>query len=549
SPVQLWNQMGCQFQMNHQSYINQQIPESYPQQFHIPLTSFMPANNLRPMNPPSFPILRPPNENVNCSQYISLNRYPLAYAPQNNNVPSASTVYPQALFPTYLIPTHYPMPSVPSTVANQPKIPQEPPVTHPDLKEQIQSHQTQDTKIDEGTVATSQPTIAQSVQQSNLCAPIISSRKKRRQKKKSPYPLNSILHKSEKVSTQSITSATTMSSISSTIITTENRAIESSTTNTVKSSVKSKNKIKKQTEIPQQSPVILAASSNIQTDKSDNQISTMNEEISKTSLKSQQTLSNTTTIINDEKPLVSPKKRFHYDLQELLLIRDRSGPFSVPQRLIGLDIVINRCDNNNNNTNDSFTNTNSQKRVNRSCLQKSLGTNRQSLKHDQNNPRLTSDLSHKIENHVSTKADFSNQVAKPYIPVDQNKIEADNRFLCDVTSIVNKLTPQTYDQLQKQLAALDFDCYEKLEGMIMILHSKKHVDIIDKDGSSKKYTLRPLLMICCKKEFVNFDIQEIEYEKRKLELEAITDEKKHQEQAETLEDLIKARRRKLGNIV
>ncbi|CAF4591242.1 unnamed protein product [Rotaria sp. Silwood2] len=353
---------------------------------------------LSEQNPPSFPILRPPNENVNCSQYISLNRYPLAYAPQNNNVPSASTVYPQALFPTYLIPTHYPMPSVPSTVANQPKIPQEPPVTHPDLKEQIQSHQTQDTKIDEGTVATSQPTIAQSVQQSNLCAPIISSRKKRRQKKKSPYPLNSILHKSEKVSTQSITSATTMSSISSTIITTENRAIESSTTNTVKSSVKSKNKIKKQTEIPQQSPVILAASSNIQTDKSDNQISAMNEEISKTSLKSQQTLSSTTTIINDGKP----KKHFHYDRQELLLIRDSSGPFSAPQRLVGLDIFINRCDdnnnNNNNNTSDSCTNTNSQKRVNRSCLQKSLGTNRQSLKHDQNNRRLTSNLSHKIEN-------------------------------------------------------------------------------------------------------------------------------------------------------
>ncbi|CAF4591227.1 unnamed protein product, partial [Rotaria sp. Silwood2] len=104
--------------------------------------------------------------------------------------------------------------------------------------------------------------------------------------------------------------------------------------------------------------------------------------------------------------------------------------------------------------------------------QKSLGTNRQSLKHDQNNRRLTSNLSHKIENHVSTKSDFSNQITKPYIPVDQNKIDADNRFLCDVTSIVNKLTPQTYDQLQKQPAALDFDCYEKLEGMIMILHSK-----------------------------------------------------------------------------
>ncbi|CAF5077605.1 unnamed protein product, partial [Rotaria sp. Silwood1] len=78
---------------------------------------------------------------------------------------------------------------------------------------------------------------------------------------------------------------------------------------------------------------------------------------------------------------------------------------------------------------------------------------------------------------------------------------------------------------------------------------KKHVDVIDQDGRSEKYRFRQLLIICCRKEFNTDDIQEIEYEKRKLELEAITDEKKHQEEAEKLEDLIKAKRRKLGNIV
>ncbi|CAF1646988.1 unnamed protein product [Rotaria sp. Silwood1] len=77
--------------------------------------------------------------------------------------------------------------------------------------------------------------------------------------------------------------------------------------------------------------------------------------------------------------------------------------------------------------------------------------------------------------------------------------------------MINKLTPQTYDQLQKQFLALDFDSYEKLEGMIMILHSKaidephysflyaklckqlrkKHVNVTDKHGRLKKHTLGP----------------------------------------------------------
>ncbi|CAF1468692.1 unnamed protein product [Rotaria sp. Silwood1] len=265
------------------------------------------------------------------------------------------------------------------------------------------------------------------------------------------------------------------------------------------------------------------------------------------------------------------KKRFHYDRQELLRIRDSSAPFPVPQRLVGLDIVVNQCDknNSNDNTSHSYTDTTSQRRKNRACRQKSLRTNRKSLTHDQNNPSLTSGSSHKIEIHVSTEPDFSNQVKNTYIPVDQHKIDADNRFLCDVRSILNKLTPQTYDQLQNQLATLEIDSYEKLQGMVMILHSKavdepqygflyaklcrqfrkKHVDVIDQDGRSEKYRFRQLLIICCRKEFNTDDIQEIEYEKRKLELEAITDEKKHQEEAEKLEDLIKAKRRKLGNIV
>ncbi|CAF1304281.1 unnamed protein product [Rotaria sordida] len=439
----------------------------------------------------------------------------------------------------YPISTNYQTRPVPSTMSNQPKTLHQPPDTLSDLQEQIQIHptqSTQDTKIDEPTVPISQSTIAQNIQQSNSCASTVSSRAKRK-RKKNHCLVDSVLHKPVEVSTQLITSTTTTSSVSSTIITNENHSIESTTTKSIKPNAKSTNdtnKTQKQARFSQESADIFTDSFNIQPDKSDNRISTMNEEISTNSLKSQSTPSKT-TISHDEKSLAPSKKRFHYDRQELLRIRDSLAPFPIPERLRNLDIVINRCDNNNNNSNRS----------------------------------LTSNSNRKTEVHLSTKPDFSNHVANSYEPVDQNKIDANNRFLCNVRSILNKLTPQTYDELQKQLVALDFDCCEKLEGMIMILHSKavdephysflyaklckqlrkKHVNVLDKDGKPKKCTLRPLLMICCKKEFNNDNIQEIEYEKRKLELETITDEKKYQEEAEILEDLIKARRRKLGNIV
>ena len=57
-------------------------------------------------------------------------------------------------------------------------------------------------------------------------------------------------------------------------------------------------------------------------------------------------------------------------------------------------------------------------------------------------------------------------------------------------------------------------------------------------------------MTRCQKEFENDYRQEIEYEKRKTEVENIKDDKKHKEEAEKLEeDLLKAKRRKLGNIL
>ena len=45
-------------------------------------------------------------------------------------------------------------------------------------------------------------------------------------------------------------------------------------------------------------------------------------------------------------------------------------------------------------------------------------------------------------------------------------------------------------------------------------------------------------------------VEEIEYEKRKAEIDSLTDDIKHKEESDKLEkDLLKGKRRKLGNIV
>lgn len=68
--------------------------------------------------------------------------------------------------------------------------------------------------------------------------------------------------------------------------------------------------------------------------------------------------------------------------------------------------------------------------------------------------------------------DFTNRVDNPYKPIDQNKLDVNVKVLRDIKAILNKVTPQTYDKLQKQLEAVEVDRYERLEGMITIFFSK-----------------------------------------------------------------------------
>jgi hypothetical protein len=84
----------------------------------------------------------------------------------------------------------------------------------------------------------------------------------------------------------------------------------------------------------------------------------------------------------------------------------------------------------------------------------------------------------------------------------------------------------------------------------IFLFFKKKVTVQGEDGKTVTYYFRQILLTRCQKEFESDSRQEIEYEKRKAEVETITDDKKRKEEAEKLEkDLVKAKRRKLGNIL
>lgn len=76
------------------------------------------------------------------------------------------------------------------------------------------------------------------------------------------------------------------------------------------------------------------------------------------------------------------------------------------------------------------------------------------------------------------------------------------------------------------------------------------MEVRNEDGQTVKHFFRQILLTRCQREFESDYRQEIEYEKRRTDIEAITDEKKKKEEQEKLEeDLVKAKRRKLGNIL
>ncbi|XP_069598081.1 eukaryotic translation initiation factor 4 gamma 3 isoform X4 [Ranitomeya imitator] len=136
-----------------------------------------------------------------------------------------------------------------------------------------------------------------------------------------------------------------------------------------------------------------------------------------------------------------------------------------------------------------------------------------------------------------------------------------------VRSILNKLTPQMFNQLIKQVMDLTVDTEERLKGVIDLVFEKAidepsfsvayanmcrclatlKVPMADKPGSTVNF--RKLLLNRCQKEFEKDKADDDVFEKKQKDLElATTPEEKTRLQEELEEARDKARRRSIGNI-
>ncbi|XP_051770046.1 eukaryotic translation initiation factor 4 gamma 1a isoform X3 [Ctenopharyngodon idella] len=136
-----------------------------------------------------------------------------------------------------------------------------------------------------------------------------------------------------------------------------------------------------------------------------------------------------------------------------------------------------------------------------------------------------------------------------------------------VRSVLNKLTPQMFQQLMKQVTELSIDTEERLKGVIDLIFEKAisepnfsvayanmcrclmglKVPTSDKPGVTVNF--RKLLLNRCQKEFEKDKDDDVIFEQKQKELDASTEEEERQRLNEELvEAKDKARRRSLGNI-
>ncbi|KAM4589651.1 eukaryotic translation initiation factor 4 gamma 1-like isoform 1-T1 [Fundulus diaphanus] len=136
-----------------------------------------------------------------------------------------------------------------------------------------------------------------------------------------------------------------------------------------------------------------------------------------------------------------------------------------------------------------------------------------------------------------------------------------------VRSILNKLTPQKFQQLMKQVQELTVDTEERLKGVIDLTFEKaisepdfsvayanmcrclSGLKVITPDKPGANVNFRKLLLNRCQKEFEKDKDDDEIFEKKQKELEAASGEEVKQRLIEELEEAKdKARRRSLGNI-
>ncbi|MEQ2157600.1 hypothetical protein GOODEAATRI_003374, partial [Goodea atripinnis] len=136
-----------------------------------------------------------------------------------------------------------------------------------------------------------------------------------------------------------------------------------------------------------------------------------------------------------------------------------------------------------------------------------------------------------------------------------------------VRSILNKLTPQKFNQLMKQVTDLTIDTEERLKGVIDLVFEKAidepsfsvaygqmcrclatlKVQMMDKPNSTVNF--RKLLLNRCQKEFEKDKADDVVFERKQKELDSAASVCKRERLQEELEEAKdKARRRSIGNI-
>ncbi|XP_040014741.1 eukaryotic translation initiation factor 4 gamma 3 [Xiphias gladius] len=151
--------------------------------------------------------------------------------------------------------------------------------------------------------------------------------------------------------------------------------------------------------------------------------------------------------------------------------------------------------------------------------------------------------------------------------VEDSEAQKTQELFRKVRSILNKLTPQKFNQLMKQVTDLTIDTEERLKGVIDLVFEKAidepsfsvaygnmcrclatlKVPMTDKPNTTVNF--RKLLLNRCQKEFEKDKVDDVVFERKQKELDSAasaTERERLQEELEEAKD--KARRRSIGNI-
>nr|XP_046238542.1 eukaryotic translation initiation factor 4 gamma 3 isoform X3 [Scatophagus argus] len=152
-------------------------------------------------------------------------------------------------------------------------------------------------------------------------------------------------------------------------------------------------------------------------------------------------------------------------------------------------------------------------------------------------------------------------------PAEDPEMQKTQELFRKVRSILNKLTPQKFNQLMKQVTDLTIDTEERLKGVIDLVFEKAidepsfsvaygnmcrclatlKVPMTDKPNNTVNF--RKLLLNRCQKEFEKDKVDDVVFERKQKELDSAasaTERERLQEELEDAKD--KARRRSIGNI-